>query len=217
MIEAVFFDFDGVIARTLPYHLHAWQIALKPLKLRLKISEIAVEEGARAREIIKKIFSDKQIVMDDHEIDQLVKRKRQIYQQTSKSAMYPEVPEFLNWIKQNVPKIALVTGAVIADIRKAVNDDLLDHFDLIITSEDVTHAKPDPEPYLAAASKLNIVPQHCLVFENAPLGIRSAKQAGMKVIALRTTIRDEKVLGDADYIVTGLRDIRLNDILQDLI
>lgn len=216
MIEAVLFDFDGVIARTLPYHLHAWQIVLKPLNLRLKMSDIAVEEGARGRDIIKKIFKNKNISMDDREIDELYKQKRRIYQETAKSRMYPEVPEFFNRVRQYVPRIALVTGAIYADIQRAVSDDLLANFDLIITSEEVVNAKPHPEPYLTAARKLNITPRQCLVIENAPLGIRAAKQAGMKVIALKTTIKNEQLLKEADYIVKGLMDIDLPALLKDL-
>ena len=216
MIKDVLFDFDGVIARTLPYHLHAWNIVLKPLNLKLKLSEIAVEEGSRAGEIISRIFKQKKIDMSESEIDNLVEKKRKIYQRTANSAIYPEVQDFLVTVRKFVPHVALVTGAIIKDMYRAVNKDFLHNFDLIITADDVVHAKPDPEPYLTAAERLSLKPNQCMVIENAPLGIQSAKKAGMHVVALKTTIKNEHILAEADFIFNRLTDINFKDLLHKI-
>lgn len=85
-----------------------------------------------------------------------------------------------------------------------------------MTSTDIVHGKPDPEPYLKAASLLGFHAPDCVVFEDAPAGIRSGKAAGAKVIAFRTTA-DESVLREAgaDCILNNCADVRVNSIAGD--
>ncbi len=82
-----------------------------------------------------------------------------------------------------------------------------------ITSTDIVHGKPDPEPYLKAASLLGFSPSNCVVFEDAPAGIRAGKAAGAKVIAFRTTAEDPVLReAGADYIVNNAAGVRVNSI-----
>jgi mannitol-1-/sugar-/sorbitol-6-phosphatase len=81
----------------------------------------------------------------------------------------------------------------------------------LITSNDVVHGKPDPEPYLKAAKSLELAPAHCLVMEDAPAGIRAGKAAGARVFAIRTTARDpELTAAGADWIANDLASLRLD-------
>ena len=80
----------------------------------------------------------------------------------------------------------------------------------LTTSSDITRGKPDPEPYLKAASILGVPIAECVVFEDVPAGIRSGKSAGAKVIAFKTTAT-ESVLRDAgaDWVLNNCSDVRL--------
>jgi sugar-phosphatase len=80
--------------------------------------------------------------------------------------------------------------------------------EVLVTSDDVTNGKPDPEPYLKGAALLGFVPEECLVIEDAPAGIASAKAGGMAVIGMASTYGAER-LRDADAVVKKLADIRL--------
>ena len=72
----------------------------------------------------------------------------------------------------------------------------------LVTSTDVTHGKPDPEPYLKGAQFLGVNAADCLVVEDAPAGIRAGKAAGARVVALRTTASDAELQqAGADWIV----------------
>jgi mannitol-1-/sugar-/sorbitol-6-phosphatase len=85
-----------------------------------------------------------------------------------------------------------------------------------ITSTDIVHGKPDPEPYLKAATLLGFAAAGCVVFEDAPAGIRSGKAAGAKVIALRTTAKDSELQhAGADYIVNNCADVCLISVSGD--
>jgi mannitol-1-/sugar-/sorbitol-6-phosphatase len=78
----------------------------------------------------------------------------------------------------------------------------------MITADDITHGKPDPEPYLTGARLLGIKAKECLVFEDAPSGIRSAKAAGMNVIAMPNTY-PPNALSEADFIVNSIQAVHI--------
>ena len=94
----------------------------------------------------------------------------------------------------------MVTGSGIPNIRRILNDELIDEFEAIITSEKVTRGKPHPEPYLLGAQELGVTPAECLVVENAPLGIEAGKAAGMTVVALETTLERALTPGADHYV-----------------
>ncbi|MFI5975927.1 HAD family hydrolase [Streptomyces sp. NPDC051452] len=72
----------------------------------------------------------------------------------------------------------------------------------LVCADDVTRGKPDPEPYLLAARQLGVDPARCVVFEDAPAGLRAGRAAGMTTVALATTHRPEEL--DADLVVRDL-------------
>ena len=84
----------------------------------------------------------------------------------------------------------------------------LDWFDAVITGEDVTRKKPDPQIYLVTAEKLGVAPAHCVVFEDAPAGVAAAKAAGMLCVAVTSSVDRDK-LSDADLIVDSLAEVSL--------
>ena len=81
--------------------------------------------------------------------------------------------------------------------------------DTMVTSDDVTHGKPHPEPYLKGAQQLGFAPGECLVIEDAPAGIESARAGGMKVIGLSSTYATE-ILGQADAVIKKLAAIHVS-------
>jgi sugar-phosphatase len=86
------------------------------------------------------------------------------------------------------------------------------YFPLIVSAEDVSHGKPDPEVFVVAASKIEIEPKLCIVFEDAQVGIDAGLAGGMKVIALSTTHPVEDLHG-ADRTVSRLDVLSVEDLL----
>jgi mannitol-1-/sugar-/sorbitol-6-phosphatase len=80
--------------------------------------------------------------------------------------------------------------------------------EVLVTSDDVTHGKPHPEPYLKGAEGLGFEPSECLVIEDAPAGIQSARAGGMKVIGITSTYKADS-LGQADAIIGRLEQIQV--------
>lgn len=85
---------------------------------------------------------------------------------------------------------------------------------ILVTADDVTHGKPNPEPYLLAAKRLGLSPAECIVFEDAPAGIEAAKSAGMRVIAIASTHSQDQ-LTMADSIIERLVDIKITNSEDD--
>ena len=81
---------------------------------------------------------------------------------------------------------------------------------VFVTANDITHGKPHPEPYLKGASKLGLKPQDCVVLEDVPAGIQAGKSAGMRVIAMRTTL-DEAALREAgaDWVIDSCASLKV--------
>jgi sugar-phosphatase len=78
--------------------------------------------------------------------------------------------------------------------------------EVMVCSEDVKYGKPDPEPFALAAKRLGFKPEECIAFEDSPVGIRSAKLAGCKVIALTTSHSAEEI-SDADLIISDFEQL----------
>lgn len=212
--KAMLFDFDGVIADTLTYHVQAWQKVFDEYKVDISPEDVFLLEGRMAEDICKLLAEKKGLSLDHARIEQITKQKRAIYNQITKATVYPSIRTLLEYLKIKFVKKALVTGSIIKNILPVVGNDFLKFFDVIITGDQVTHTKPHPEPYLTAAEKLGVKPEECIVIENAPSGITAAKKAGMFCIAVKTTIQDERYLKEADLIVDDVSQIPIDRLLQ---
>ena len=107
-------------------------------------------------------------------------------------------------------KLAVTSSAVRDSIESILERfDLLRLFDVIVDGSEVERGKPDPEAYLVTARKLDVLPQHCIVFEDSTVGVKSAKAAGMFCVAVRNPnalIRQD--LDAADVVVGSFAELR---------
>lgn len=206
MIKAVLFDNDGVLINSMPYHYKAWKTVFEEYNIFIESEDVLLTEGCKSIELVQKIFADKEINLSDEELTRFVKRKNQLYQSITEATLRPETESFLRQLKGDHLLIGLVTGTSRGNVDKVIHQAALALFDCVITGDDVSKGKPDPEAYLKAANELNVVSSECLVIENAPLGIEAAKRADMRVVALTTTL-DREVLSGADYYAKDMQDL----------
>lgn len=99
--------------------------------------------------------------------------------------------------------VAIVTSGGQRLARARLRAAELEPPEVLISADSVTRGKPDPEPYLLAASRLGVAPERCTVFEDAPAGVSAGKAAGMRVVALTTTVSAAELEG-ADAVVANL-------------
>ncbi|GBD92812.1 beta-phosphoglucomutase [bacterium BMS3Abin05] len=215
MIQAVLFDFDGVLVDSLPYHIQAWQAEFSKLGARINPNDVYLREGSRAKAIGRVLYEKSGLPFTEEELDALIARKRKLYAETTRAGFTPGARELLSEIKRRGLKIGLVTGSIWENIRSVLDQGTVDLFDEVVTGHDVQNGKPHPEPYLTAAEKLGIPAENCLVVENAPFGITAAKKAGMFCVAVESTL-DKSYLQEADLIFPGLQEMleNLDEILE---
>lgn len=117
------------------------------------------------------------------------------------------VKELILNLKEGGSEIALATSSnweITEKILKGLNIETL--FDTITTGEEAVNAKPDPEIFIKAAEKLNLEPEACLVFEDSVPGVKAAKDAGMKVIAIDPT-GENNDLEEADLVMGSFSEV----------
>ncbi len=202
-MKAVLFDFDGVVAETIRFHAEAWALAFKDHGMILDTSLIFINEGAPAQELIHTLLLSCHRAGDDPIGAALIARKdHYLSQMDLQNRIYPQFPSVLAMAKSHGLKTAIVTGSSRNNLGCMLPPELAREFDAIVTGDDTPRGKPNPDPYLAAATVLNISPSECCVIENGPFGIQSAKAAGMRCVALCTTLTPEH-LRQADVVVVG--------------
>jgi len=195
MIEAVIFDFDGVIGDTMADNCVAWQHAFAECGFYLPSAEYYKLEGMGRYQIAENIIVKNGLHIDD--VKSVVEAKELYYKQNNTFRIYDHIDEIFTYLKKHNVLIAIVTGASKARITEHLGTGLSDQLSALITADDVTHTKPHPEPYLKAVEELNKPAGNCLIIENAILGIESAKAAGCICFALETTLtRPDLALAD---------------------
>ncbi len=209
---AIIWDFDGVIFDSAPMHLTAYKQAFSRLGLEISDKDYYENDGLGAQETFKRISKEYHKPLNFLEWHGL---KKKTYQELIKSEALPikGVEKIIKAIHKDNIKQAIASSSNKDDligVLKKLN--LYQYFDIILTQEDVSKGKPNPEIFIKAAEKLKIKPQNCLVFEDSIYGIKAAKQAGMKCIAVTIAKRAESDLSEADMIISDYDDIELNKL-----
>jgi HAD superfamily hydrolase (TIGR01509 family) len=220
-LSAVIFDFDGVIADTEPLHFASFRQTLDEIGISLTESDYYANYlGYDDRGCFIAALTAHQRPIDSAVLAQLMRRKAHAYLESVKDHLiiFPGVREFVRETAAAYP-LAIASGALRHEIELILEQAGLQKEFLHITSaEDVTRGKPDPEPFLQALNALNrrcpeqaITAGSCLVIEDSIPGIRGAKTAGMKVLAVANThtIQD---LHDAHAITQSLAQVRLSEL-----
>jgi beta-phosphoglucomutase len=206
MILGILFDLDGVIIDTLHYHFLAWKHMFEKYGGSVSEKTVLLHEGRNSREILPLLMREAGINIPEEEQVRFIEEKRAYYRSIVHVTQYPGAFEAINELKARGFKVALVTACALKNMQHSLNSEQQTHFDFIITGDEVPRAKPFPDPYLTAASQLKLEPWQCAVVENAPLGIESAKNAGMYCIAIETTLGKE-YLQSADCILQNIGEL----------
>lgn len=206
-VRAVIFDMDGVITNTMPDHFRAWKNTLGHYGVHVNHLDIYCREGQPGTNSVQEIFSEKHKPYTPKLVQEILRKKEELFKKIAKRRFIPGARSFIRYLHQSHFQLALVTGTSRSEVHRILPGYLYRLFDGIITGNDVKKGKPDPEPYLLALKRLKIRPQEAVVIENAPFGIRSAKAAGLKCLAVATSLPKEHLNG-ADHIFPDLKIFR---------
>jgi HAD superfamily hydrolase (TIGR01509 family) len=219
MLRALIFDFNGIIVDDEPIHFRLFQKVLGEEGIILtEAVYYARYLGFDDRGAFTAAFRENQRPIDAAKLKQLIERKAIYYQDAIRKqvAIFPGVQGLVSTLAQALP-LAVASGALRHEIETILKTaGLLDHFQAIVSAEDVIKGKPEPEIFLKALAALNLQKRNgvpigagdCLVIEDSREGIRGARRAGMKCLAV-TNSHPAELLGEADAVVKSLEQVTL--------
>ena len=218
-LKAVFLDFCGVIINDEAINQELIADILLSENLRADNDEYTLYcRGRSDRACLKDILASRGRILPDEYIDKLLKTKAQGYRQKIEQLL-PDIslPEnlvpFLTRLKEQGIAAGLVTGATRSEVEYILDKlQLAEYFELIVAGDDLEASKPEPEPYLLAASRLNLTPAECLAIENNPVGITAAKQAKIQVVGISSLYPLHMLQRQANWTVDDFLEIELERV-----
>ena len=209
--KGVFFDMDGVLYDSMGYHADAWSNAFRHFGIDFPPEMVYRNEGRTAQSTINLVYRQNEARdATESEIDQIYSKKTELIEFFPEVVPFNGARELMESLKKQGIDIWVVTGssqgkyldALLCDFEGLVSSEQ------IVTGKDVEHGKPHPEPYLTALKRSGLNSSEVVVIENAPLGIQSAKAAGIFTIAINTGILDDCVLWDsgADFVIKSFNE-----------
>lgn len=197
------FDLDGVIVDSNPVHVQVWKEYLAKYGIDPGGALPSLMYGRRNDEIVRDFFGSH---LPAEEIQRHGAEKEALYRRVMKDQLAQRlVPGIRNFLQlhRKVPK-ALVTNAEPANAEFILNESgLAEHFAVVVDGHQVERPKPAPDIYLLAARLLGKNPADCIVFEDSETGVRAARAAGARVVAVATT---ESSFPDAELVIRDFRD-----------
>ena len=212
MIFGAIFDWDGVIIDSSSHHEESWERLAKETGFTLPEGHFKKGFGMKNEVIIPNLlnWSDR-----PEEILKLSLRKEELYREILLDWGIDPLPGVTGWLaKLRQLGIRCAIGSSTHRLNIETSLGMLgfgDFFSAIVTAEDVSHGKPDPEVFLTAAKCIGHSPGNCVVFEDALVGIEAAHRGGMKVVAVATTNRIE-ALRAADLAVLSLDELSVDQV-----
>lgn len=211
-VQAVVFDFDGVLADSEPLHLQAYQALLEPHGIVLDEKAYCErylgydDEGA-----LRRMAEDNGLMLGDEEIELLIVEKGRVFEALvgSRDVLYPGAVECVRRLAERWP-VGIASGALRADIDLLLRGaGITDLFRFIVAAGDTDRTKPAPDPYLRAAELHGVPPAACVAIEDSHWGLESARTAGMRTLAITHTYPRDALTGSADVVIDSLAEVTL--------
>ena len=211
-VRAVFFDQDGVLYNSMPYHAESWAWAMTKHGLPYTAMECYRNEGRTSTGVIQEHHQQMFGTDATPELVETIYKDKSAYFTKMTGGfpgIIPDVDKVLQYLHNNGIECWVVTGSGQRNLINALNDTFDHVFKGIISSFDCTKGKPDPEPYLKAWERCGFKKEECMVVENAPLGVRAAKAAGLFTCAVNTgPLPDEELAAEgADKIFHSMTEL----------
>ncbi len=214
MIEAVIFDFDGVIADSEPLHFQAFRDALAALGRTLSEADYYEKYvGLSDATLLDAILGDERRTPPADEVERLLRDKRTRYMEAirSRRCLMPGAGRLIEDLYRRWP-LAICSGALRTEVTCILDrEDLSSRFGVVVTSDDVALSKPDPQGFLLTLDRLgqtmpSLAAESCIVVEDSAAGVAAARAAGMRTLGVGRGRAAER-LADAEVVVPSVVDI----------
>lgn len=226
MLRAIIFDFNGILVDDEPIHLEMFQKVLQEEGISLSEKDYYARYlGMDDRGCFKAAYQDHGKKLDETTLVEMIRRKALYYRDSiaKRTTVFPGVKELIPALSSRFP-LAIASGALRSEIEMVLDSiGLRIYFQAIVSAEDVSEGKPNPEVFIKALSLLNqqvinrnlIHPSECLVVEDSKEGIIGARRAGIKCLAVANS-HPAVELTEARAVVEGLDEVTI-PFLEDLL
>jgi len=210
--RAFIFDMDGTLVDNMAYHMQSWLGFMERQGLNPEPDAFfRATAGRTSHEILAAYLGDQLTREDYARFDQ---EKESLYRELYAPHLAPAggLEAFMASAKRAGVRLAVATAAPKENIDFTLDGlDLRAEFAAIAGAADVARGKPHPDVFLLAAERSGAHREHCIVFEDAPLGVEAARRAGMRAVVLTTTLPAEAFAG-FDNIIAMARDFSELDV-----
>lgn len=213
--KGIIFDMDGTMVDNMMVHHRAWQLKLADLGLDLSLDEVRQTIHGKNEEILERLFGNRFTAAERR---QLAWEKEARYREVFRDelALVEGLPEFLEKLNSAQIPLAIGTAAPPENV-----DFVLDALDLrrlfrsVVHAEMVEFGKPHPQVFELAAAGIGVSVESCIVFEDSPTGVRTAKNADCPAVVITTTHSREEFseFDNVLFFIEDYRDSRLLDLL----
>lgn len=180
------FDLNGTMVNDMDYHITAWHQVFNNWGASISWEHMKEECYGKNEEIVERLFPGR---FSEEETKQMSLQKEEQYRQNYKPylELLPGLYNFLLKAQEHEIGMAIGSAAIMSNIDFVLDNlNLRSCFSALVSADDVSMSKPDPETYLTCAKKLHAENVDCIVFEDSTKGVESALNAGMKCVALTT-------------------------------
>lgn len=195
--KAVLFDMDGVLFDSMPFHARSWAQVCTEFGLDMTPEEAYMHEGRTG-------FATINILTERHwkrsateeEVRRIYAEKCRLFNACPEAPKMPGAEQLLQQVKDAGLTIVVVTGSGQQSLLARLTTHYPGFFSpgLVVSSQDVKHGKPHPEPYLMGLERAGVEPWEAIVVENAPLGVQAAVAANVFTVAVNTGPLPESAL-----------------------
>lgn len=199
---ALLLDLDGTLVDSVRTVERSWRAAVERLGVPFD-QVMPYIHGLPAHEALRRAFP----TMAENERAQLAEQVLAFQAADPGTRLAPGARVLLDTLSRDPGRWAIVTSGDRRLARATMRKTGVPEPGVLVTADDVTAGKPDPQPYLVAARRLKVAPEDCVAVEDSPAGVLSAKAAGMAVIGVTTTFPD---LPGAARLVAGLDSVRVS-------
>jgi beta-phosphoglucomutase len=216
--RGVIWDMDGTLVDTAELHFEAWRVTCAELGRDFPRADFSATFGRRNPEIMDFLFPGR---FSPAEVDRIGERKEQLYRAAAERlgvTLLPGVRPLMEGLHRLGIRQAIGSSAPRANLDLILRLTGIERFlSAVVSAEDTTRGKPDPQVFLVAAERLGVEPRRCVVFEDAPAGVEAAKAGGMKCVAVRFVghhSADKLAQAGADRVVASLEEVSVEEVLQ---
>ncbi|MEP7373187.1 MAG: beta-phosphoglucomutase family hydrolase [Chitinophagaceae bacterium] len=203
--KAFLFDLNGTMINDMHYHIKAWHDILNGLGANISMEKMKDECYGKNDELLERIIPGR-FSMEEKNRMSIEKEKQYQKEFRPQLKLIKSLDHFLQRSHEAGIKMAIGSAAIMFNIDFVLDGlNVRHYFDALVSADNVTESKPDPETWLSCADKLGVSPKECLVFEDSPKGVEAAQHAGMDCVVI-TTMHEKEDFSNYSNVISFITD-----------